>query len=481
MWPPQEDHIAWAENRTRSSFATAKATLGLTFDSQAARALTDNRVMAVGRSLAHPVRYAVLAAGGLPVLVFPAPNLEFLAWFALVPGLLAMHRSPSARGLAVWGLLRPPVSAGRALAAVVVVPCVWLVIDLIRSWQALGGPWALYGASQWRHPVMLALAAVGGVWLITAVLVAANTAILVALVSARPATRVTGVAAAAALLAAGPLAYTLATPAAPARPARPVRVALVQPGIVAGPRIRVNASQRLTTTLTTARAARPDLIVWGESSVAYNLHTHPWQLSQLRALSARMGAEILVNQDAPHGQGHISKVATLVSPAGIQARLRATTPAGRALPIGVLICFESAFPDMSRVAADKGAQLIVYQSATSTFQDSWAPAQHASLGALRAAETGRPVVQAALTGVSAAFDGRGRNLAWFATARHGVITARLALPSASARTPYDRLGEYVPYTAAAVSAIAALYGLIRLRRARRRPPARSGHAPIVIS
>ncbi len=264
--------------------------------------------MAVGRSLAHPVRYAVLAAGGLPVLVFPAPNLEFLAWFALVPGLLAMHRSPSAReaavrggwfgagyflaalwwvapeigpalllvaaafgalwpgvGLAVWGLLRPPVSAGRALAAVVVVPCVWLVIDLIRSWQALGGPWALYGASQWRHPVMLALAAVGGVWLITAVLVAANTAILVALVSARPATRVTGVAAAAALLAAGPLAYTLATPAAPVRPARQVRVALVQPGIVAGPRIRVNASQRLTTTLTTARAARPDLIVWGET------------------------------------------------------------------------------------------------------------------------------------------------------------------------------------------------------------------------
>ena len=551
MWPPQEDHIAWAENRTRSSFATAKATLGLTFDSQAARALTDNRVMAVGRSLAHPVRYAVLAAGGLPVLVFPAPNLEFLAWFALVPGLLAMHRSPSAReaavrggwfgagylfatlwwlvpnigpalllvavgfgalwagvGLAVWGLLRPPVSAGRALAAVVVVPCVWLVIDLIRSWQALGGPWALYGASQWRHPVMLALAAVGGVWLITAVLVAANTAILVALVSARPATRVTGVAAAAALLAAGPLAYTLATPAAPVRPARQVRVALVQPGIVAGPRIRVNASQRLTTTLTTARAARPDLIVWGESSVAYNLHTHPWQLSQLRALSARMGAEILVNQDAPHGQGHISKVATLVSPAGIQASyvktrlvpfgeyipfrralgwltsvsraassnripgtgehlLTVTGHGMRPLPIGVLICFESAFPDMSRVAADKGAQLIVYQSATSTFQDSWAPAQHASLGALRAAETGRPVVQAALTGVSAAFDGRGRNLAWFATARHGVITARLALPSASARTPYDRLGEYVPYTAAAVSAIAGLYGLIRPRRARR--------------
>ena len=123
---------------------------------------------------------------------------------------------------------------------------------------------------------------------------------------------------------------------------------------------------------------------------------------------------------------------------------------------------------MSRVAADKGGQLIVYQSATSTFQNSWAPAQHASLGALRAAETGRPVVQAALTGVSAAFDSRGRNLAWFGTSRHGVVVVRLALPSGGARTLYDRLGEYVPLTAVAVSVIAAVYGLIRVRRRRRR-------------
>ena len=78
----------------------------------------------------------------------------------------------------------------------------------------------------------------------------------------------------------------------------------------------------------------------------------------------------------------------------------------------MLICFESAFPDMSRVDARHGAQLIVYQTSDSTFQASWAPAQHASLGALRAAETGRPVVQAALTGVSAAFDAQGRLLAW---------------------------------------------------------------------
>ena len=42
----------------------------------------------------------------------------------------------------------------------------------------------------------------------------------------------------------------------------------------------------------------------------------------------------------------------------------ATDRLGRPLPLGVLICFESAFPDMSRVDADRGAQLIVYQTST---------------------------------------------------------------------------------------------------------------------
>jgi apolipoprotein N-acyltransferase len=90
----------------------------------------------------------------------------------------------------------------------------------------------------------------------------------------------------------------------------------------------------------------------------------------------------------------------------------------------VLICFESAFPDMSRADARRGAQLIVYQTSDSTFQGSWAPAQHASLGALRAAETGRPVVQAALTGVSAAYDAQGRLLASMTTAQRGLLTVR---------------------------------------------------------
>jgi apolipoprotein N-acyltransferase len=136
--------------------------------------------------------------------------------------------------------------------------------------------------------------------------------------------------------------------------------------------------------------------------------------------------------------------------------LYATDRTGKPLPIGVLICFESAFPDMARVDTDEGAQLIVYQSELSTFQGTWGPDQHASLAAVRAAETGRPVVQAALTGDTVAYDARGRLLAWMGQSGHGAVTVRLGLPAASARTVYDRMGDYVPWAALGVVVLAAL-------------------------
>jgi apolipoprotein N-acyltransferase len=496
----------------------------------------------VWRGLAKPSRYAALLAGGLPVLAFPALNLEFLGWCGLVPGLLVIHRSPTAReaavrgwwfgagfllaalywlapnigpalllvaivfgvlwtgyGAATWLLLRPPVSGPRAFAAIVVVPSFWLLTEWARSWQGFAGPWAVLGTSQWQHPAILGLAAIGGVWLVSFALVAANTGIVVALVGGRIVIRALGAAAMAVAVAGGPVAFALA---AAVPPARSVTVALVQPGTERNPSTRVTASQRLTESL---GPDHPDLIVWGESSVGYNLQRDHPLLTQIEALSARDGAQILVNQDASRGNGAISKVALLVGPDGIdgsyvKSRLvpfgeyipfrgalgwiskiskaaaanrvpgtgahlvHATGRAGRPLPLGVLICFESAFPDMSRVDADSGAQLIVYQTSDSTFQQSWLPAQHASLGALRAAETGRPVVQAALTGDTVAYDSRGRLAVSMTAGRRGVLVVRLGLPAATARTLYDQMGDYVPWTATAIALLAAGFALLRTSR-----------------
>jgi apolipoprotein N-acyltransferase len=507
------------------------------------------------------VRRLTLLTGALLILAFPVPNLEFLAWFGLVPGLILIVRSPTAReggirawwlgagyliaalywmapeigpavllvgavvgvlwvpfGVAAWKLLRPPLSWPRALAGLVVVPSCWLLTEWLRSWQALGGPWAVFGVSQWQHPAVLALAAVGGVWLVSFALVLANVAIVLAIGSLprtsawlrpgltipagmvpRPGLAVLGVATAAATIGAGPLAFAL-TPASPA--VRQATIAMVQPGIVSNAVQRVDASERLTAELSRSgelSGVKPDLIVWGESSTAVDLtrQENRAQLAEMEALSREDGADLLVSQDAtPPGKGH-EKWSVLVGPSGIKGiyiktrlvpfgeyipfrqqlgwltkisraaasnmspgtgahLLQATDRAGRPLPIGVLICFESAFPDMSRVDTDLGAQVIVYQSATSTFQGTWGPDQHASLAAVRAAETGRPAVQAALTGVTAAFDARGRQLAWMGQSSHGVVSVRLGLPAVSARTAYDRLGDYVPWSALGIVVLAAL-------------------------
>ena len=492
----------------------------------------------------------MLLLGALLILAFPALNLEFLAWFGLVPGLVLIVRSPTAWeggirawwlgagyliaamywmtpeigpavllvgavvgvlwvpfGVAAQKLLRPPLTWPRALAALVVVPSCWLLTEWLRSWQALGGPWAVFGVSQWQHPAVLALAAVGGVWLISFALVLTNVAIVLAIgalprvfsTPVRPPIAMLGAAAALVSVGAGPLAFAL-TPASPA--AREVTVAMVQPGIVGNAVKRVDASERLTAGLSRSGelgGTKPDLIVWGESSTAVDLTlpANRGQLRELEVLSREDGADLLVSQDATvPGKGH-EKWSVLVGPAGIKGiyiktrlvpfgeyipfrqqlgwltkisraassnmvpgtgahLLQATDRAGQPLPIGVLVCFESAFPDMSRVDADLGAQLIVYQSATSTFQGTWGPDQHASLSAVRAAETGRPVVQAALTGVTVGFDARGRLLAWMGQSSHGVVTVRLGLPATSARTFYDRAGDYVPWAAVAIVILATL-------------------------
>jgi apolipoprotein N-acyltransferase len=489
-------------------------------------------------------RWGSLVAGALPVLAFPAPNLEFLAWFGLVPGLLLMRDAPSAReaavrawwfgagfimaahywltpnigpalllvaivlgacwigvGLSIWALTRPPVTAGRALAALVVVPSYWLLVEWIRSWQALGGPWALLGASQWQHPAILGLASVGGVWLISFAIVAANTGIVLLIAAPGVLARALGAAAAVIAIVAGPVAFAL-TPTV--HPAGYVTMALVQPGIENNSKLADNASQRLSTGLA---GRHPGLVVWGESSIAYDLRIDHGLLRQLESLSATDGAQILVNQDSITPTGK-SKVAVLVGPHGIVATytktrlvpfgeyipfrqqlgwltkiskaaptnmipgdgarvMTATLPGGRPLKIGVLICFEAAFPDMSQVDTVHGAQVLVYQTSDPTFQRTWALAQHASLVALRAAETGRPAVQAALTGVSAAFDSRGRLLTWLGPSQRGVVLVRLGLMPGSYLTLFDRIGDTVPWTAVGICVLTALIALNHTRRSQR--------------
>jgi len=504
-------------------------------------------------------------AGALPALTFPEPSWWWFAYVCLVPLLLLCRAAATARdallrgwcggagfilavhhwllpnllvflplvavvvgalwapwGWASWLLLRPPASGRRVAAALAVLPPGWLLIELVRSSEYLGGPWGLIGASQWQVPGVRSLAALGGIWLVSAVVVTVNVAVavLVAALVARPRTgdRAGLVAAATALglVAVAALAWSAAAPT-PSRVAT-AHVALVQPGVVRGAATRFAHGEALTRGL---RGRDLDLVVWGESSVGADLDGRPDLRRRLVALAREVSAPLLVNVDArATGRPGIFKSAVLVTPSGNTAqrydKLRLVPfgeyiplrgllgwiagpteaaaedrrrggapvlidvggePGSPGLQIGPLVCFESSFPDMSRDLADRGASMIVVQSSTSTFQQSWAPEQHASLAAVRATETATPVVHATLTGQSAVYDATGRPVG--APISTGEATAAVyAVPIVSGGTPYLRFGDWVPALAAVVTAVAVM-NHVRARRAGtvRRPGRRGRRVP----
>ena len=477
-----------------------------------------------------------VAAGALPALAFPAPSLWWLAYVALVPWMLLARSAATPRRAALdgwlgglgfmlavhhwllpslhvftvviatllgalwapWGLLVRRLlggtpSRGQAAAALVSLPSVWLMVELVRSWQGLGGPWGLLGSSQWQVGPALRVASVGGVWLVSLLVVAVNTAVTI-LVVARDA-RTPAVA--------GLLVTATVTTASWAWAPRPdpaghVRVAVVQPGPIGGAdsgEKRFAREEALTRRLA---GQGVDLVVWGESSVGYDLERRPDLARRLAALSREVGADILVNVDArrvsPAGAPGIFKSSVLVGPDGLTGQrydkmrlvpfgeyvpartlLGWATSVGKAagedrvkgtrqvvmdvrsarerdLRIGPLVCFESAFPDMTRRLTRDGAQVLLAQSSTSTFQHSWAPQQHASLAALRAAETGRPMVHATLTGVSAVYGPDGSRVGpWLGTT---ASAARVyEVPTAHGTTLYVRFGDWPVHAAVTVLAL----------------------------
>lgn len=81
---------------------------------------------------------------------------------------------------------------------------------------------------------------------------------------------------------------------------------------------------------------------------------------------------------------------------------------GDPTPFSVTICFEDAFPYISRRFARAGARLLINQTNDAWFDPSSASRQHLAQGIFRSVETRLPTVRAANTGISAVIDRNGR-------------------------------------------------------------------------
>ncbi len=126
--------------------------------------------------------------------------------------------------------------------------------------------------------------------------------------------------------------------------------------------------------------------------------------------------------------------------------------------LGPYICYESLFPDVARAQALSGAHVLLNLTNDGWFGTSLGPIEHFHLGRFRASETGRFILRAGKTGVSAIVDDRGRIVQKTGLFEKGVITGDV--PLFEGLTPYTILGDWPAILSALILALALGYTLL---------------------
>jgi apolipoprotein N-acyltransferase len=401
----------------------------------------------------------------------------FAAFFALVP---------ATRPLGAWRLL--------------VLPACWAVLELVRAYHPLGGfPWGLLATSQHDAGWLLPLARMVGGFGLAAVIVAVNLAVarwLRALWTARregsgeprggapvrwPA--LVGLP----LLVAGLLGARLAVPAAPAPSGAPLDIVVVQAGLRGGHGLaqgqtteQVFANHvRRTEALAGAPGGPPDLVVWGEGAADADPLTNPDRLAAVTRAARAAGAPILLGATTRLDDTHLATEGLLFTPQGRLAdryQKRRLVPFGEfvpfgsvlgrlipatrdgvpydkvpghrlepllidGVPVGPLVCWESAYPADARQLTREGARLLLVMTNNASFGTGAGPRQHLAAGQLRAVETGRTIVQAAVTGISAVIEPSGQTRDETGLYQETVI--RVRADQRDGATVYVRFGRLI--------------------------------------
>ncbi len=427
-----------------------------------------------------------------------------LAWVALS---IVMAISLALFGAAYASVRRP----GRPVLSALAAASLWTLIDWIRGMWPLGGfTWGSVGISQVDNRVTVRLATIAGVWGVTFVVVAVNGLIVAALRARGPRVRLVPLGLAAAMvLGPGVLAFGGAAGAASAT----VDIATVQVDVrqaarasAAGEDLRV-AELNIAAHGQLATGARPDLIVWGEGALDPAAAADPAVMDRVRSAIASVGVPTLVGavtEDADGGQrtvvvlfdgagnpiGRYDKVHLVPFGEYVPFRRhlswidaidqvpvdripgeRIHTLAADGVPaFGTPICFENSFPSLPRAFVRDGASFLIVTVNNASYGFTAASEQHQQMSQMRAIETGRWVVNAAVSGISAFIDPSGRVVASAGLFEPAIL--RHTIVSTDDRTGYVRLGDWLPWLCLVV--VAFLFALPRRRRRAREAPGTLG-------
>lgn len=388
-------------------------------------------------------------AGAVSGLVAYAGILAWIRVFGLIPWLLLAAYMAVYVG-AFASLLRW-IAAGRsASVALWTVPVMWTALEYVRASGIFGFAWALLGTSQHAWLPAIQLARFTGVYGVTFMVALANAAIAALLVTRRPAVAVIPV-----LLVATALAWGGAQ--ARAHDAGAIAVAAIQPNVPQRAKFDAGLAARNLQTLrrlvAAAGAHGPVMIVFPESALPGNIFGRDGLLSDVGEWAREARATVI----ASSLENGISNIAVAVAPSGMavsrydKVHLVAFgetgihpgrrhdplwTPVGR---VGVAICFESIFPDVTRALVNHGAEVLAIITNDAWFDGTAGPAQHAAQAALRAVETDRWIVRAANTGISMVIGPQGGVQAVVPAGQEAVLSGRASLQRSV--TWYVRWGD----------------------------------------
>ncbi|MGH2820306.1 MAG: apolipoprotein N-acyltransferase, partial [Actinomycetota bacterium] len=281
----------------------------------------------------------------------------------------------------------------------------------------------------------------------------------------------------------------------------PLRVSIVQGSI---PRDTADLFERDIAILRShleltreAASARPDLVVWPESSVGLDVDRTRDAARALTLAARSARAPLVVGGNLDVDAGHYKVMAFAVSEkGGIVDRYQKThlVPFGEYVPardlldwipmldqvprdaiagdeidvfalaggrVAPVISFEGDFGSLVRRRMDAGGRLLIVATNTSTWGNSWASAQHLAFSQVRAAENGVWVVHAALTGISAFVAPDGRVLGETGLYEESIVVRDVSF--ADDITFYARTGDWLPWLCVAGSAVGLLAALRRGR------------------
>jgi apolipoprotein N-acyltransferase len=131
--------------------------------------------------------------------------------------------------------------------------------------------------------------------------------------------------------------------------------------------------------------------------------------------------------------------------------------------IGVLICFESIFPELARKSVASGANCLAVITNDSWFGDTGAPWQHAQMAAFRAVEQRRWLIRAANTGISEIISPTGQVVAKSALFRQDIVAEHIRLRDDM--TVYGRFGD-IPFLMFSLAVIALAVVIVHKRDSR---------------